>query len=114
MKNVMFEFENWCFRNNLPTVKDNSGSYTEKKTNEAWKGFLGCWEIMTKETKLPHIDSFNFSSRIKNTLKRFDLYQTKLLIAHRDYELLRLPNFGEKCLDEVINKLGKKGLELRK
>ena len=114
MKNVVYEFENWCFKNNLSTNKDTNRNYTETKTAEAWKGFLGCWEIMTKETKLPHIDSFNFSSRIKNTLKRFDLYQTKLLISHRDFELLRLPNFGEKCLEEVIDKLAKKGLELRK
>lgn len=60
------------------------------------------------------IDDLELSPRAYNCLKRANIHTVEVLISKSKAELKKVRNFGEKSLDEIINKLDDLGLELRK
>lgn len=60
------------------------------------------------------IDDFDFSVRTYRNLKAAKIFKIKDLLNVDAKYLLRLPNFGRKSLKEVIEKLKKHNLSLKK
>lgn len=58
------------------------------------------------------IDGLEFSERVRNCLKRAQINTVGELLLASPQELLNLTNFGQKCLDEVVQKLDERGLGL--
>ena len=67
-------------------------------------------EDLTKEEV---IDDLNLTLRSYNYLRRAGIYSIYELVQNSQNDLLNIRNFGRKTLNEVVNKLNKKGFRLR-
>lgn len=74
-------------------------------------------EVSTVGTGSPDLDlrieELDLSERPRNCLKRAQVNTIGELIERTEDELLNITNFGQKSLDEVIQKLDERGLSLR-
>jgi DNA-directed RNA polymerase subunit alpha len=59
------------------------------------------------------IEELDLSERPRNCLKRAQVLTVGELVRHSSDELLAITNFGQKSLDEVLEKLDERGLSLR-
>jgi DNA-directed RNA polymerase subunit alpha len=59
------------------------------------------------------IDDLDLSERPRNCLKRAQVFTIGQLVQKSIEDLLTITNFGQKSLDEVIQKLDERGLSLR-
>ena len=59
------------------------------------------------------IEDLGLSERARNCLKRAQFNTIGELLDQSVDELMTVPNFGQKSLDEVIEKLDERGLALR-
>lgn len=59
------------------------------------------------------VEDLGLSERPRNCLRRAQIATIAELISRSESELLGLANFGQKSLDEVIQKLDERGLSLR-
>jgi DNA-directed RNA polymerase subunit alpha len=59
------------------------------------------------------IEELDLSERPRNCLKRAQILTVGELVRHSSDELLAITNFGQKSLDEVLEKLDERGLSLR-
>jgi DNA-directed RNA polymerase subunit alpha len=59
------------------------------------------------------IEDLDLSERPRNCLKRAQINSIGELVMKTDEDLLAITNFGQKSLDEVIQKLDERGLQLR-
>ncbi|MEF8788296.1 MAG: DNA-directed RNA polymerase subunit alpha C-terminal domain-containing protein [Planctomycetota bacterium] len=59
------------------------------------------------------IDSLNLSTRSRRCMEKLEISTVGELIGHTEDELLQTPNFGDKSLEEIKEKLANLGLELR-
>jgi DNA-directed RNA polymerase subunit alpha len=64
------------------------------------------------DLELP-IEDLDLSERPRNCLKRAQINQIGELLEKTEDDLLAITNFGQKSLDEVIQKLDERGLSLR-
>lgn len=58
------------------------------------------------------MEEFDFSTHTYNVLVRANIETVSQLVAKTEGDLMRLRGFGVKCLDEVKQKLQKRGLQL--
>jgi DNA-directed RNA polymerase subunit alpha len=72
----------------------------------------GAETTRSKELDVP-IEELELSERPRNCLKRAQINSVGELIEKSDDDLLAITNFGQKSLDEVIQKLDERGLSLR-
>ncbi len=74
-------------------------------------------EVSTVGTGSPDLDlrieELDLSERPRNCLKRAQVNTIGELIERTEDELLNITNFGQKSLDEVIQKLDERGLSLK-
>ena len=59
------------------------------------------------------IEDLDLSERPRNCLKRAQINTVKELLTKSEDDLLNITNFGQKSLDEIIQKLDERGLTLR-
>jgi DNA-directed RNA polymerase subunit alpha len=59
------------------------------------------------------IEDLDLSERPRNCLKRAQVDTIGQLLEKTEDDLLAVTNFGQKSLDEVIEKLDERGLSLR-
>jgi DNA-directed RNA polymerase subunit alpha len=59
------------------------------------------------------IEDLDLSERPRNCLKRAQVNTVGELLTKTEDDLLNITNFGQKSLDEVIEKLDERGLKLR-
>lgn len=59
------------------------------------------------------VNELAISVRTRNCLKAQDIYKIGKLLEYSEQELMRLPNFGKKSLDEVKKSLSVHGHSLR-
>jgi DNA-directed RNA polymerase subunit alpha len=59
------------------------------------------------------IEDLDLSERPRNCLKRAQVNTVGELLRKSEDDLLAITNFGQKSLDEVIEKLNERGLALR-
>ena len=59
------------------------------------------------------IEELDLSERPRNCLKRAQVNTIGELVQRTEDELLAITNFGQKSLDEVIQRLDERGLSLR-
>ena len=59
------------------------------------------------------IEDLDLSERPRNCLKRAQIDTVGQLLEKTEDDLLAVTNFGQKSLDEVIEKLDERGLALR-
>ncbi len=59
------------------------------------------------------IEELELGVRSYNCLKREGIQTVGDLVSKTEAELLNIPNFGKKSIDEVKDKLGERGLSLR-
>ena len=59
------------------------------------------------------IEDLDLSERPRNCLKRAQVNTIGQLLEKTEDDLLAITNFGQKSLDEVIQKLDERGLSLR-
>jgi DNA-directed RNA polymerase subunit alpha len=59
------------------------------------------------------IEDLDLSERPRNCLKRAQVNSIGELLQKSEDDLLAITNFGQKSLDEVIEKLDERGLSLR-
>jgi DNA-directed RNA polymerase subunit alpha len=59
------------------------------------------------------IEDLDLSERPRNCLKRAQINTVGELVERTEDDLLAITNFGQKSLDEVIQKLDERGLSLR-
>ena len=59
------------------------------------------------------IEDLDLSERPRNCLKRAQINSIGELLLKTEDDLLAITNFGQKSLDEVIQKLDERGLQLR-
>mgnify|MGYP005671450273 FL=1 len=59
------------------------------------------------------IEDLELSERPRNCLKRAQVNTVGELLQKSEDDLLAITNFGQKSLDEVIEKLDERGLSLR-
>jgi len=64
------------------------------------------------ELEMP-IEDLDLSERPRNCLKRAQVNTVGELLQKSEDDLLAITNFGQKSLDEVIEKLDERGLSLR-
>ena len=64
------------------------------------------------DLELP-IEDLELSERPRNCLKRAQVNSIGELLQKTEDDLLAITNFGQKSLDEVIQKLDERGLSLR-
>jgi DNA-directed RNA polymerase subunit alpha len=64
------------------------------------------------DLELP-IEDLDLSERPRNCLKRAQVNSVGELLLKTEDDLLAITNFGQKSLDEVIQKLDERGLQLR-
>jgi DNA-directed RNA polymerase subunit alpha len=74
-------------------------------------------EVATTTTGSPDLDlpieDLDLSERPRNCLKRAQVNSIGELLQKTEDDLLAITNFGQKSLDEVIQKLDERGLQLR-
>jgi DNA-directed RNA polymerase subunit alpha len=74
-------------------------------------------EVATTTTGSPDLDlpieDLDLSERPRNCLKRAQVNSIGELLLKTEDDLLAITNFGQKSLDEVIQKLDERGLQLR-
>ena len=74
-------------------------------------------EVATTTAGSPDLDlpieDLDLSERPRNCLKRAQVNTVGELLLKTDDDLLAITNFGQKSLDEVIQKLDERGLQLR-
>jgi DNA-directed RNA polymerase subunit alpha len=74
-------------------------------------------EIVGPSTGSPDLDlpieDLDLSERPRNCLKRAQVNTIGELLEKTEDDLLAITNFGQKSLDEVIEKLDERGLSLR-
>jgi DNA-directed RNA polymerase subunit alpha len=74
-------------------------------------------EVQSSSTGSPDLDldieDLDLSERPRNCLKRAQVNTIGELVRRSSDELLAITNFGQKSLDEVIEKLDERGLSLR-
>ncbi len=84
--------------------------------SEAPKG-LGLTEVPDTASSSPDLDlpieDLDLSERPRNCLKRAQVNTVGELLMKSEDDLLNITNFGQKSLDEVIEKLDERGLSLR-
>lgn len=59
------------------------------------------------------VSKLNFSHRVQTALYSLKIRYLDELQKYSDFELNNLPNFGHKCLDEILKMLRKHGLCLK-
>jgi DNA-directed RNA polymerase subunit alpha len=59
------------------------------------------------------IEDLDLSERPRNCLKRAQVNTVGELVTKTEDDLLAITNFGQKSLDEVLQKLDERGLSLR-
>ncbi|HWI04140.1 MAG TPA: DNA-directed RNA polymerase subunit alpha C-terminal domain-containing protein, partial [Acidimicrobiales bacterium] len=59
------------------------------------------------------IEELDLSERPRNCLKRAQVNTVGELVNKTEEDLLAITNFGQKSLDEVLQKLDERGLALR-
>jgi DNA-directed RNA polymerase subunit alpha len=59
------------------------------------------------------IEELDLSERPRNCLKRAQINTVGELVSKTEDDLLAITNFGQKSLDEVLQKLDERGLALR-
>tara|TARA_Y100001938_G_C7880845_1_gene324916 strand:- start:116 stop:430 length:315 start_codon:yes stop_codon:yes gene_type:complete len=59
----------------------------------------------------PSIDDLNISSRTRNALKKVRLNRVGEILEREKADLMKLRNFGQKSMDELIDSLKEKGFE---
>jgi DNA-directed RNA polymerase subunit alpha len=59
------------------------------------------------------IEELDLSERPRNCLKRAQINTVGELVSKTEDDLLAITNFGQKSLDEVLQKLDERGLSLR-
>lgn len=69
-------------------------------------------EERSPDLDLP-IEDLELTERPRNCLKRAQINSVGELIARSPEDLLSITNFGQKSLDEVVDKLERRGLQLR-
>lgn len=62
---------------------------------------------------LSYWNDFPFSTRTVNAMVNESIHSIEHLCQHTEWELLRIPNFGRKSLNEIKEYLGMVGLGLR-
>jgi DNA-directed RNA polymerase subunit alpha len=75
-------------------------------------GDVGTTESSSPDLDLP-IEELDLSERPRNCLKRAQVNTVGELISKSEDDLLAITNFGQKSLDEVLQKLDERGLSLR-
>jgi DNA-directed RNA polymerase subunit alpha len=75
-------------------------------------GEVGATASGSPDLDLP-IEDLDLSERPRNCLKRAQVNTIGELLEKTDDDLLAITNFGQKSLDEVIQKLDERGLSLR-
>ena len=74
-------------------------------------------EIAIVETSSPELDmpieDLDLSERPRNCLKRGQIHSVGELLEKSIDDLMAIPNFGQKSLDEVVQKLDERGLALK-
>ena len=68
--------------------------------------------VGSPDLELP-IEDLDLSERPRNCLKRAQVNTVGELLEKSEDDLLAITNFGQKSLDEVIQKLDERGLSLR-
>ena len=78
---------------------------------------LGLTEVVDTTSSSPDlalpIEDLDLSERPRNCLKRAQVNTIGELLTKNEDDLLNITNFGQKSLDEVIEKLDERGLSLR-
>jgi DNA-directed RNA polymerase subunit alpha len=75
-------------------------------------GDLGAVASGSPDLDLP-IEDLDLSERPRNCLKRAQVNTVGELVSKSEDDLLAITNFGQKSLDEVLQKLDERGLSLR-
>ena len=75
-------------------------------------GDVGAATSGSPDLDLP-IEELDLSERPRNCLKRAQVNTIGELVERTEDDLLAITNFGQKSLDEVIQKLDERGLSLR-
>jgi DNA-directed RNA polymerase subunit alpha len=75
-------------------------------------GEVGSAASGSPDLDLP-IEDLDLSERPRNCLKRAQINTVGELVTKTEDDLLAITNFGEKSLDEVLQKLDERGLSLR-
>jgi DNA-directed RNA polymerase subunit alpha len=75
-------------------------------------GEVGTVAAGSPDLDLP-IEDLDLSERPRNCLKRAQVNTVGELLEKTEDDLLAITNFGQKSLDEVIEKLDERGLSLR-
>ena len=74
-------------------------------------------EVVVAATGSPDLDlpieDLDLSERPRNCLKRAQVNSVGELLLKTEDDLLAITNFGQKSLDEVIQKLDERGLSLK-
>ena len=84
---------------------DIEQEYIGQPFEEKYPGYAGPYEIPLINLEL--------SVRSFNTLKRRNIHTVEDIVAYTAEELLKIRNFNNKCLDEVVYKLWTLGLKLK-
>ena len=69
--------------------------------------------LLQRESRVLAIEELDLSERPRNCLKRAQVNTVGELLTKSEDDLLAITNFGQKSLDEVIEKLDERGLSLR-
>jgi DNA-directed RNA polymerase subunit alpha len=75
-------------------------------------GDVGIANSGSPDLDLP-IEELDLSERPRNCLKRAQINTVGELVTKTEDDLLAITNFGQKSLDEVLQKLDERGLALR-
>ena len=75
-------------------------------------GQVVSFDAQVDDLDLP-IEELDLSERPRNCLKRAQVNTIGELVLKTEDDLLAITNFGQKSLDEVIQKLDERGLSLR-
>ncbi len=75
-------------------------------------GDVGAPTSGSPDLDLP-IEDLDLSERPRNCLKRAQVNTVGELVQKSEDDLLAITNFGQKSLDEVLQKLDERGLSLR-
>jgi DNA-directed RNA polymerase subunit alpha len=74
-------------------------------------------EVLGANVGMPDLDhpieDLDLSERPRNCLKRAQVNTIGELLQRSEEDLLNITNFGQKSLDEIIQKLDERGLSLR-
>lgn len=78
-----------------------------------WIKRVGKDSLYSLSRRLGKIEQLDFSVRTMNCLRREGIATVGELVKHTESDLMAIPNFGRKCLQEVKHKLASMGLNLR-